>query len=221
MATELESRLGKDASADKRKEEAFKLMGEIIRKHKRIIFGGDNYSSEWHAEAKKRGLPNLKDCTTAIPALGAEKNVALFEKYKVLTKEEVESRVHIFAEKYAKEMLIESEAMVLIGRQNILAAALEQQTQLAQALSATEAAGAKAPHLRKHFEQFVDLVERYHQTLDALDEADNKHDPDASYMKKKVEPLMHKLRELADELETQVAADLWPLPSYRELLFVK
>ncbi len=221
VATELESRLGKDASAEKRKEEAFKLMGEIIRKHKRIIFGGDNYSAEWHAEAEKRGLPNLKDCTTAIPVLGDKKNVDLFEKYKVLTKEEVESRVHIFQEKYAKEMLIESEAMVLIGRQNILAAALEHQTRLAQAVSATEAAGGKAPYLKKQFEAFVKLVEEYNQTLDALDEADNKHDPDAAYMKGTVEPLMQKLRAQADKLETLVAADLWPLPSYRELLFVK
>ncbi len=225
IATEMEKRTKGDASAKQKREVAQKLMQEIISKHKRIIFGGDGYTDEWHAEAKKRGLPNYKDCITAIPVLGSEKNIKLFEKYKVLSKDEVESRVHIFMEKYAKELLIESEAMVLIGRQNILGAALAHQTVLAQAISSTEAAGVKVPAQRKALKEFVDLVERYTQTLEKLDKADDHHDHDAHkyarYMKDKVLPLMAELRTLADELETRVSAELWPLPSYRELLFVK
>ncbi len=225
IANELEKRCKSDANPKARREAAQKVMQEIIRKHKRIIFGGDNYSDEWHAEAKKRGLANLKDCTSAIPALGSDKNVKLFEKYKVLTREEVESRVHIFMEKYAKELLIESEAMVLIGRQNILGAALAHQTALAHAVTAAEVAGVKAPQQRKALKEFVELVERYVQALDKLARADDHHEHDhlkyAKYMKEKVLPLMHEVRSLADELETRVSSDLWPLPSYRELLFVK
>ena len=225
IATELEAKVGPNAEPEKRREAAVALMQQIIRDHKRILFGGDNYSEEWHAEAERRGLPNLKDCVSSIPVLGAQKNLDLFEKYKVLTREEVESRVHIFMEKYAKELLIESEAMVLIGRQHILSAAILYQTQLAEAVTTTEKAGAKAPHLRRTFEHFVQVVERYGETLDALDLADNYQDHDplayATYMKDKVIPLMGKLRELGDELETRIPSDLWPLPSYRELLFVK
>lgn len=220
IATELEARLPESTSNEQRREAAVSVMQGIIRDHKRIIFNGDNYSAEWHAEAERRGLPNLRDSVAAIPALGTEKNVELFEKYSVLSREEVESRVHIFMEKYTKELQIESEAMVLIGRQIILPAAVEYQMHLATALSATEAAGAQAPHLRKTLEGFVDLVERYGRTLDALGEADIQSE-DARYVKDKVIPLMNELRGLADQLETRVASDLWPMPSYRELLFVK
>lgn len=225
IANEIEARLGGSTDPENKRKAAGEVMQQIIRDHKRILFAGDNYSEEWHAEAGKRGLPNLKDCTTAIPVLGDQKNRELFEKYKVLTGEEVESRVHIFMEKYAKELLIESEAMVLIGRQNILPAAIAHQTQLAQAVAATEATGIRAPHLRKTLESFVSMVEDYGKTLDALDLADNHTDHDpmayACYMKDRVVPLMAQVRKLSDEMETHVPADLWPLPSYRELLFVK
>src|SRR5690606_29334911 len=141
IAGELETRLGSDRDPQRRREAAVAVIQQIVRDHKRVIFNGDNYTAEWHAEAERRGLPNLKDCVEAIPVVAAEKNVELFAKFGILTKEEVESRVHIFMEKYAKELLIESEAMVLIGRQTILGAALEHQTELAKAVTATEAAG--------------------------------------------------------------------------------
>ncbi|MGE0491512.1 MAG: glutamine synthetase III [Vulcanimicrobiota bacterium] len=226
VATELEKKLGKkEVTPEARRKAAVAVMQQIIRDHKRIIFNGDNYTEEWHNEAKKRGLPNLADCTTAIPALGDKKNIKLFEKYKVLTGEEVESRVHIFMEKYVKELQIEVEQMVLIGRQNIMAAALEHQARLAKTIVATEAAGVKAPALKATLKSFAELVDRYAKTLDKLTELSTLHDDDlnkhAKLLKSKVLPVMDELRTLGDELETQVSAELWPLPSYREMLFVK
>ena len=87
-----------------------------------IIFNGDNYSEQWQSETEKRGLPNLKNSVEATPVLSSEKSVALFGKYKVLTKAEIDSRVHAAMEKYAKQLQIESEAMVLMARQLILPA---------------------------------------------------------------------------------------------------
>lgn len=225
LATELERRLPADANGEQRREAAVSVLQALVREHKRILFNGDNYSAEWHAEAERRGLPDLRDSVAALPALGTEKNIAVFEKYNVLSREEVESRVHIFLEKYVKELQIEAEAMVLIGQQNILPAAVEYQAHLASAVATSEAAGLKIPNLRRTLETFADLVERYSEALDALQGADDPEAGDplahARFIKDTMVPLMDHLRELGDQLETRVAADLWPLPSYRELLFVK
>lgn len=225
IATELERLAGAKPSAEKLQEAAVTVMQGIIRDHKRIIFNGDGYTAEWHAEAERRGLPNLRDSIGAIPVLKAEKNAALFEKYKVFTRPEVDSRAYIYIEKYAKEIQIESEAMVLLGRQQILPAAYAHQTLLANAVAATKAAGVDASSGKAQLESFAKLVADFSVALDALDIADNHHDADAyehaGYLRTKVLPLMQQLRRHGDELETLVAANLWPLPSYRELLFIK
>jgi glutamine synthetase len=93
FATELERLAGAAPSAERLQEAAVTVMQGIIRQHKRVIFNGDGYTAEWHAEAERRGLPNLRDSTTAIPVLKAEKNAALFEKYKVFSRAETESRI--------------------------------------------------------------------------------------------------------------------------------
>ncbi len=225
VATELEQAVGPNPRPEKLLEVVPGLLQKIIAKHKRVIFNGDNYTSEWHAEAERRGLLNLKDCTAAIPALGGDKNVELFEKYKVLNKTELDSRVHIFMEKYAKEMLIESEAMVLMGRQLIGPAVLEHQTLLANCVTASQNAGAEVKSIKASLDSFAKLASRFDAALEALDEADSHHVEDpfeqGRYMKSKVVPLMNELRRLGDELETRIASTLWPLPSYRELLFFK
>lgn len=225
IATRLEESLTPGASKQQILDAVKSLLQQIIRDHKRVVFNGDNYTSEWHEEAARRGLPNLRSTVEAIPTLGAEKNLALFEKYKVLTREEVHSRIHIFLEKYIKEVTIEAEAMVLMARQHILPAALEQQTLLASSVTSTESAGVKADVLKKKLEGFSSLVARFTQKTDELDEATRHegHSPaeHAGHLRNKVLPLMSELRTMGDELETHVSASLWTLPSYREMLFIK
>jgi glutamine synthetase len=225
LATAIEKAAGGRVTPDNIQEAVVSVLQKTVAQHKRIIFNGDGYTAEWHAEAERRGLPNLKDCLTAIPVLGNEKNQELFAKYGVLTKAEVESRVHIFIEKYAKELLIESEAMVLMGRQVILAAALANQTGLANSVAACKAAGVECSNTKAHLEKFVKLTARFNEKLDELAEADNHQDKDAMeharYMKSAVVPLMKELRTLGDEIETLCASTLWPVPSYRELLFIR
>jgi glutamine synthetase len=225
FATELERLAGAAPSAERLQEAAVTVMQGIIRQHKRVIFNGDGYTAEWHAEAERRGLPNLRDSTTAIPVLKAEKNAALFEKYKVFSRAETESRAYIYIEKYAKEIQIESEAMVLLARQQILPAALAHQTLLATTVAATQSAGVDATSSRTQLQAFATLLAQFVTAVDALDTADNHHDPDAwehaHHLRHTILPLMQDLRRLGDELETHVASHLWPLPSYRELLFIK
>jgi glutamine synthetase len=170
-------------------------------------------------------LPHLRDSVDALPVIASPKSVELFEKYKVLNRVELESRVHIYLEKYVKQLLIESEAMVLIGRQMILPAAWQHQTRLAQAIHSTESVGVPCPDQKAQLQELVDLIYRFNAALSALAEADNQPDPDpfkqARYLRDVVLPLMRTVRQLGDELEIVVSSDLWPLPTYRELLFVR
>ncbi len=225
VATHLEKAVAGKGGPDKLEAACRALLQQIISDHKRVVFNGDGYSKEWHAEAERRGLPHLRDSVEALPLIGSKKAKDLFKKYKVLSNTEVESRAHIFIEKYNKQIQIESEQMVLIARQMILPAVLKHQTLVAEAVAAVEGAGLDASSQRQALESFVDLVDRFRVKLDELDHADNHSDDNAlrhaKYLRDTVRPLMAELRALSDELELHVAADLWPLPGYRELLFMR
>jgi glutamine synthetase len=225
IATQRESMAGHKPPKEKLMSAVRTLLQQIIKEHKRVIFNGDGYSAEWHAEAERRGLPHLRDSVAAIPRLGTDRAVQLFEKYSVLTKQELHSRVAAYLEKYCKQILIESETMVMMGRQMILPAAIEHETRLAASVAALKSAGADCKERLVMLEQFSELVHRFTEKLEALAEADNLEShvalDHAAYLKQKIVPLMVELRAAGDELENHVAADLWPLPSYRELLFLK
>ena len=229
IATELEKATkanSKSKAGAKSLETACKaLLKQIVKDHRAVLFDGDGYSDDWHKEAEKRGLPNLVDSVEALPRLKSKTARDLFKKYGVLTPPELDSRVNIFMEKYATTLQIESEQMVMMARQLILPAALQQQSLMADALAAAEGSGFEAEQQRAALGEFVDLVERFTQKTNDLDSADNFHTDDpfkhAKYLRDTVRPLMIELRELGDLLETHVAHELWPLPSYRELLFIR
>lgn len=225
LAGELEKAAGRAPTAKKLEAAVRDVLKKTIKQHKRVIFNGDNYSPAWHSEAERRGLPNLKNSVDAIPLLSSRKAVELFGRFKVLSKEELDSRTYINLEKYNKQLLIESEAMVLIGRQQLLPAALAHAKRLADAVAAAEQAGASSRELQGRLKRFLAQVDGFSAALEKLAAADDEHDAEplkhARYLRDKVRPLMAALREAADALEEHVAADLWPLPSYRELLFIK
>lgn len=224
-ATRLEKAVGSNPTDAKLQAAVKSLLKEIIKEHKRVIFNGDGYTKEWHAEAAKRGLPNFKDTVEALPAVKSKKAIDLFKKYKVLSKSEVESRAHIFIEKFNKQVSIEGETMVQMSRTMILPAAYKHQLRLGEAVAATQAAGVDVNVLRDCLEVFVEKVERCVQLTDALEKTVDHHDEDpwkhAKQIKQSVRPAMADLREVVDDLEQYVAADLWPMPTYRELLFIK
>ena len=225
FATELERAVGKSPTPARVQAAAMKLLKKVVKQHKRVIFAGDGYSLEWHAEAERRGLPHLRDSVDAFGALRARRNVDLFKKYGVLSKTEFDSRVLIGYEKYVKQLTIEAETMLAIGRTQILPAALQHQARVAAAVSTTEAAGVKCNDTLQALGEFVNLISRFREALAALEKAVGHHDDDpirhATWIREKVKPAMDGLRTYADSIEMLVSADLWPLPTYRELLFLK
>ncbi len=225
VASALEKAAGKSPAPAKQQAAVLAVLKKVIHEHKRVLFGGDNYSPEWHKEAARRGLPVLSNSVDSFPALRAKKTVDLFKKYGVLSKSELGSRTSIAVEKYVKQLTIEAETMVNMARTMILPAALRHQTVLAGATAATEGAGVKAPDARTALADFVPMVARCRKAIQALEKAAVHHDEDplrhARHIADKVRPAMGELRAAADELEAHVAADLWPLPSYRELLLLR
>jgi len=225
VATELEKALGDKPTAAKLESAALGLLKKLLKEHKRVIFDGDNYTAEWHGEAKKRGLPMLQDSVASFQSLSARKNFELFRKYGVLTKAEFESRSHIAVEKYVKQLTIEAETMVSMARTLILPAALEHQALVAEAVAATDAAGVEDADTRAALVGFVGLVARLRKATVALEKASAVHVDDpmkhAQHIKGKVIPAMQDLREVADELQLHVADEFWPMPTYRDLLFLK
>ena len=225
MATELEKAVGRNGSAAKLQLAAVSLLQKTLKQHKRVIFQGDNYTTEWHKEAARRGLPMMKDSVEAFPILTAKKNVDLFRKYGVLSKVELDSRSHITIEKFVKQLVIEAETMVALARTQVLPAAYKHQTMLAGTVAATEAAGGKAADAKATLDEFTTVMNRFRKALGALEKASAHHLDDpmghARHIKDKVRPAMADMRVVIDQLETHIEAGLWPLPTYREMLVLK
>ncbi len=184
--------------------------------NKQIIFDGDGYSEAWHKEAEKRGLANLRTTPDALPWLIDKQTVALFKKYKVLSKRELESRYEVFTEQYATNINIESETANAIARTMLLPAAVRYLNELT-ATSLEELVGEVEP-----------LIKELHFALLKLEDAnlDENHpggtaQKEALYMRDTVIPAMEDVRDVSDRLKKVVADDLWPLPKYSEMLFIK
>ena len=225
VATQLEKGVGAKPTPEKLQKASVAVLQELLRDHKRVLFNGDGYSSEWQEEAARRGLPILRSSADAFPVLKSKKTVDLFKRYEVLRKTEVESRAHIMVEKYVKQLCIEAETMVGMARSMVLPAALQHQTILADAVASGEAAGVDVSDQRDDLTEFVALVRRLRDAAAALDRAlqNPPHEPfaHARQIEDDVRPAMAALRTVVDTLELQVSADLWPMPNYRELLFLK
>ncbi|HSZ14678.1 MAG TPA: glutamine synthetase III [Solirubrobacteraceae bacterium] len=184
--------------------------------NKQVVFDGDGYSEAWHKEAEKRGLANLKTTPDALPWLVDKQTVATFKKYKVLSKRELESRYEVFTEQYVININIEAETAASMGRTMLIPAAVRYLTEL-QASGLEELVGEIEP-----------LVKELHFAQVKLEDANlDENHPDGSimkealYMRDTVIPAMEDVRDVADRLEKLVADDLWPLPKYSEMLFIK
>ena len=225
IASELETAIGKHPTPAKLQSAVLQVLKRLMKEHKRVIFDGDNYNPEWHAEAARRGLPVMADSTEAFKVMKAKKNGELFRKYGVLSRTELESRMHIAVEKYIKQLTIEAEMMVSIARGQILPAALQHQALVAETVAATEAAGVDCPDTREALADFVALVSQLRMATSSLERVCAHEEPDpmrhAAHMGSAVRQAMAGLRTVVDLLETHVAADLWPMPTYQQLLHLK
>jgi glutamine synthetase len=183
--------------------------------NKRIVFGGDNYDEEWHAEAERRGLLNLRTTPDALPYLVSDETVAVFEKQGVLSRRELESRHEVFLEQYVTKLNIEAETAASIARTMLLPAAARHlalllEGQLSDLANETSDLIAEFTDAIRELES-VNLAENQPSELEAH----------AEYMRDTVLPAMTAVRTAADRLEKVVADDLWPLPKYSEILFIK
>ncbi len=223
IATDLEKAVAGGAKAE---EAAWKLLPKVIKQHKRIIFNGNNYSDEWQKDAKKRGLLNLRNTVDALPELVTKPVIAAFTKHKVLNERELKAREEIAFEAYNKTINIEAQLMVLMANRYILPAALEYARQVGQAVVAARAGGAPSKQGKALLKTLVKLSDKLKSTSDALAKAlehnggGNAH-VHAKYFRDKVIPLMGTLRDAGDALELNIPHEDWPLPTYREMLFIK
>ena len=201
------------------------LIKEYLTDHQRIIFNGNGYSDEWVAEAEKRGLPNIKSMVEAIPALTTEKAVDLFGKFGVFTKAELESRAEIKYENYAKAINIEAKAMIDIAAKQIIPAVVKYTKELADTVLAVKEAGADASVQAEMLADISGLLTETKAALKKLEavteEAAGKEEGkvQSEFYHFSVVPAMEGLRTPVDELEMIVDKEVWPMPSYGDLLF--
>ncbi|HVY97196.1 MAG TPA: glutamine synthetase III [Solirubrobacterales bacterium] len=194
-------------------EAVMEIVKDSYTANKAVCFSGDNYSEEWHQEAERRGLKNLRTTPDALPEVISDSTVAAFEEYDVLSRRELESRYEVWAEQYAIRANIEAEETYAIGQTMLLPAGLRQ-------LALIDAAGVSA--LEGEVRELVDeLVGALAALKDANDYPDMEGMDWAVYARDKQLAAMDDVRAAADKLEKVVADDLWPLPKYEEMLFIK
>ena len=201
------------------------IVTEIVKKHKRVIFNGNNYTDEWVKEAEKRGLPNITSTVAAIPALISDKSVKLYEKHSVLSKEELHSRCEIFLENYSKIVNIEALTMLEIAKRQILPASLTFAGKVASTIASMKSVSAKSKSAEKLLSELTTTIDSFGKNIEALESALDKlkHGDStlkhAQYYRDVVFVAMGKLRFDGDILETLVDAEIWRIPTYADLLF--
>ena len=199
---------------------------EVLDQHQRVIFNGNGYAEEWVAEAERRGLPNIRSMVEAIPELVREENVSMFEKYGVFTRAELESRVEVKYENYAKMINIEAKAMIDIASKQIIPAVIRYTKTLADSILAVKAAGipevsAQTELLQKTSSLLAEAQKALNSLRDLVEKAVAMQDgPErAAYYHDEVSAAMEALRAPIDVLETIVDKEVWPMPSYGDLMF--
>ncbi|MBN2651162.1 MAG: glutamine synthetase III [Spirochaetales bacterium] len=203
-----------------------KIVGETYKNHKRIIFNGNGYSPEWEIEAKKRGLANLRSTVEAVPEFIKDYTVKLFEKHGVFSKKELHSRYDIYLEEYAKRINIEAGLAVQMVSRNILPAVNEYLISLCEGVNSVKSVSGVASKaqvkliekISSEFEKMIELCEKLDAIHDGAEKISEVYEK-AVYFRNQVIPAMENLREVVDGLEKLCDEDVWPFPSYAELLF--
>jgi glutamine synthetase len=189
------------------------VVAKAYAENERIVFGGDGYSEEWHAEAEARGLLNLRTTPDALPQMISDTTVTTFSNYGVLNERELHSRYDVLLEQYIVFVNIEAETTADIARTMLLPAALRY-------LDIIDESG-----IESLLDDVKPIVEEFVQVINRLVEVNAVHPEgtmeEALYMRDTIIPAMNEVRRVADVLERIVADDLWPLPKYSEMLFIR
>jgi len=206
---------------------AQKILKKIAIDHRKVIFNGDNYGDSWVTEAQKRGLPNINSTVESLKTVMTPANIDLFERHNIVSRAELQARTKILFEKYSMVINIEASTMLNIAKRRILPAAAKYSQRLADTVNTVSTAGVEPETQKKmlgkvckitaslynNVEVLENAVAKAAKIDDACEQAENYH--------QNVVPAMQAVRKDADELETIVDADLWPLPTYPEMLFLR
>jgi glutamine synthetase len=222
VADQLEAELAKGTEF---KAAAFAVVKQVMDSHSAVIFGGNGYSPEWHRMAvEERGLRNLRTTADALPVLKETAIEELFDRLGVLTPVELSSRFDVYAEQYIQSIEVEAKLVIQMAKTVIYPTAVRYVQDLASAIAATNAIGLELS--KEAAESVASLIHLMSDSVTKLSAALGQHDFDSTeahmqHCAQTVRPLMDQVRQYADALETEVADDLWPLPTYQEMLFVK
>ena len=210
----------------KSKEEAiFAVVKDAIKETKAVRFEGNGYSEEWVVEADKRGLPHLKTTPEALHQIISDKSIKLLTSLDVFSEEEIKSRFHVRIEIYNKKVLIEAETLLRMVETMVLPAAYQYSTVVAEGVAAAKAAGLQAPQteILNRLYQVTSVAQaelkKLERAFDQVFNLSNEEDK-AKRIASEIKPTMESLRAQCDVLEVMVADDFWPLPKYREMLFL-
>ena len=227
LAEELEEIADQLEKASDVEAKARELAAEIFRDHDRIIFNGNNYTDDWVVEAERRGLKNLRTCADAYPAYIDEKNVKLFEKHNIYSRDELSARYEIGLDNYAKTLHIEALTMVEMVKKDIYPAVLSYMGEVADSIAKKQSISSAISHesedeLLASLATLSDsLMKKCKSLEDSLVSAENTASiqEQANYYRDVVFVTMQEMRAVADELETLTAKDYWPFPTYSDLLY--
>jgi len=209
------------------KKTAQKLLRDIAVKHSSIVFNGDNYAASWVSEAEKRGLPNIRSTVESLATIPSKENLALFSKHGVLSKHELKARTEILLEGYSMQINIEAGTMLNMAKRQILPSCCDYAANLGNSVAAVTGAGVNADTQIKMLQKVCDLITELEAGIEVLEKAKDKaagtkgSQKQAESYRDNVIPAMNAVRAAADELEMIVDADLWPLPTYAEMLFMR
>jgi len=204
-----------------------KILKKLANAHARVIFNGDNYCEAWVEEAAKRGLPNIRSTVESLESIPSKENCQLFKKHGVLTPAELKARTEILLEAYSMQINIEAGTTLSMAKRQILPSCIDYSSRLANAVTAVSAAGVDPQVQISLLTKVNTLITELQNGIDDLEAAKakagdiSKPEKQAEAYRDAVIPAMNAVRAAADELETIVDADLWPLPSYAEMLFMR
>ena len=211
--------------ADKFKDELKKLLAEIVKEHKRVIFNGDGYSDAWVEEAAERGLPNYKTTADCVPHYADEKNVKLFEKFGIFSKAEIEARVEILLESYSKTINIEALTMIDMAKKKYIPACLTYSKELADAIAVKKSIDVCTCVEKDLVKKVTEETEKAYDAVQKLEEvtavaaAKTCMQEMANAYRDTVLPVMEDLRKAVDALEVLLPSTMWPVPAYSEMIF--
>jgi len=203
------------------------ILKRIATEHSDVIYNGDNYTDEWVKEAEKRKLPNICSTVESLNTIMDEENVNVFERQNVLTKAELQARTEILLEAYSMQINIEALTMSNMVKRQILPACVEYSSRLAGAVESISSAGVSADTQKAMLEKLCGLISSLDENVKKLEKDTGKAgeiagvSKQAEYYREVVIEAMSKVRQAADQLEAIVDAELWPLPTYAEMLFLK